>query len=133
MQMLITIALWILMGGIASHYAKDRGRNPKAWFGIGLMLGILGIILLFILPKLEVKPVVEAKTPEPQLPPDREKNIAHKFWYYLDPENKQFGPMSFYGLEDALKEGKISLRTYVWNEDLANWKEFGEFVSSPSE
>ena|ERR1700722_2363532 len=134
MQTLVTITLWLLMGAIASHYAKDRGRNPKAWFAIGLLLGIIGIALLFILPRLTPKTAsTQASMPEQRTPVELEKKVSNRFWYYLDPDNKQFGPMSFNGLESALKEGKISLQTYVWNEDLINWKKLGEFELSPSE
>lgn len=40
--------------------------------------------------------------------------------------------MSLNGLKSALKDGKIDLQTYVWNEDLESWKKFGEVVSAPS-
>ncbi len=131
MQLLLTVSIWLMMGAIASYYAKERGRNPQNWFVIGLLLGILGLALLFLLPRITRKPtLVQVKRQEVQFVP--KKSEPHKFWYYLDPENKQFGPMSLNGLKSALKDGKIDLQTYVWNEDLESWKKFGEVVSAPS-
>ncbi|MBI2742558.1 MAG: DUF4339 domain-containing protein [Chlamydiales bacterium] len=132
MQLFITVVLWVVLGSITAHYAKERGRDPRSWFFIGLLLGVLGLIALFVMPRLKpkagsppqpVQPVAVLPIPEP---------VSHKFWYYLDPDNIQLGPMSFQGLESAWREGKVSLETYVWNEDLVEWKKFREFATATS-
>jgi hypothetical protein len=127
MHSLLTLIGWLIFGALTSYLAKERGRSPTKWFVVGVLLGIFGLILVFIFPKVAKKQeVVPAKEPEPVI-------TDQKFWYYLDPENKQFGPMSFNALENALREGKICLETYVWNEDLTDWKSMKDFTSSTSQ
>ncbi len=130
MQVFITLIFWVLLGSITAYYAKERGRHQWGWFCIGLFLGIFGIILLFVLPrkKLQTPPVYPEMEEIPAPPP---KVLGStKFWYYLDGENKQLGPMSYNALVSASQEGKVTPTTYVWNEDLENWKRFGELVTS---
>lgn len=127
MQNLIMIFFWILLGLACSHFANKRGRNPYTWFFIGMFLGVFGLLLLFVLPikKDDVEVIVE---PIPPPPPEEKEPIIQRFWYYLDNENKQFGPMSFEALKTASTEGKVTPNTYVWNEDLENWKLYGELT-----
>lgn len=46
----------------------------------------------------------------------------HRLWYYLDPEKKQHGPMSLNVLQKNILEGKIGKKTFVWHDELENWK-----------
>lgn len=138
---LLVIFFWFAIGGVCAYYARERGRNPFAWFAIGLIFGIIGLVSLFLLPnrKKELllnntaqnsytppEPAIETIEPEEAPPPPK----SNKFWYYLDQVNQQFGPMSYDALQEAWKEGKISLNTYVWNEDLENWTRFEEIETS---
>jgi hypothetical protein len=126
MQPIFTLSLWILIGGITAHYAKARGRDPRGWFCIGLLLGIFGLLLLFILPKIMRKTHVTLE-PAPALAlPLLENPHPDKFWYYLDSSNSQFGPMSFQALQTALEQGKITQQTLVWNEEFESWKPLQE-------
>ena len=43
---------------------------------------------------------------------------------------QQQGPMSHDALTAAWREGKLNLSTYVWNEELPEWKPLEEFVKS---
>lgn len=134
MQTLFTFLIAALFGGICAFYAKQRGRDPLNWFFIGIFLGVIGLILLFILPVKkapELAPQVDTlpvPTEEPVFPQNDFLSSSKPplFWYYLDPENKQFGPMSFEGLQTAWKDGKVIDQTYIWNEEMSNWKHFGE-------
>ena len=132
MQTLFTFIIASLFGAICAYYGKQRGRDPLNWFFIGLFLGVIGLILLFILPAKKA-PVLaeEIQKTAPIQEPIEEKEIpsSHKpplFWYYLDAENKQFGPMSFEGLQTAFKEDKINDATYIWNQEMTNWQRFGD-------
>ncbi len=123
---MLTVLGWLILGSISAYFAKRQGRSVWKWFFIGAFLGIFGVAFLFFLPKRKKKKetVLEVK-PEPVIQPE-------KFWYYLDADNKNCGPMSRKALEEALKTGKISQETYVWNEDLADWVLYKEITSSTS-
>lgn len=126
MSTLLTLAMWVLFGLACAYYAKERGRKPMHWFFIGLFLGIIGLILLFILPSLkniQKKILTAAAVPPPSIP-----DKLQKLWYYLDGNNEQFGPMSFTALKRAKDEEKISSQSYVWNEEMDNWKKYEEAI-----
>ena len=118
-----TIVAAFLFGVLCSYLAYKRGRSPYRWFFIGFLLGILGLIALFAVPSRNRRaasaPVIAAIAPAlvPVI-----SGPADKFWYYLDASHQQQGPMSHNALSSALREGKISLATYVWNEEMADWK-----------
>ena len=124
MQLLLTLFFWLFFGGISAYYAIQRGRNPYTWFLVGLFLGIIGLALLFILPNQKTAPQ-ETAAPAPIKDPVPSPQ-SQKFWYYLDADNQQFGPMSHTALENALKEGKVTLTTFVWNEEMDGWKPYAE-------
>lgn len=125
MQNLITILIGIALGITSCYFAKRRGRNPYAWFFIGLFLGIFGLLLLLILPDKKQMLVPTAENPNPLAPNPAElpeKPLNHgRFWYYVDKDNRQFGPMNFDALQDALKEEKITQLSLVWNETMDKW------------
>lgn len=121
MQLFLTVTFWFLMGGVCAHYAKARGRSSRHWFFIGMLFGIFGLIALFILPKL-------AKTAEPK-PVEPTPAIPQKLWYYLDAEHKPCGPISTQAFESAKLDGKITSETFVWNEELPDWKPLSDLTS----
>ena len=135
MYLLFSTLLWIVIGCICSNTAKQRGRNPISWFFLGIALGVIGLIILYILPpKLEMAAAAPTPSPNNDLPlevsispsqasPPKEITIL---WYYLDNEDKQYGPMSFNALQQAWDEDQITSSTYVWNEEMENWKTLEE-------
>lgn len=124
----LMLFMTLVMGGAAAYLAKQRKKDPFLWFFIGSFFGLLGVLYLYFFAKSPKKdPETAVQTPPTPIklaPP-----ASQKYWYYLNPENQQFGPMSYDALNQAWKEGKISVETYVWNEDLENWKLFGELIS----
>lgn len=119
---MILVSLVIAFG--CGHYAKQRGRDPKIWLVAGFFFGILALIVLFFLPPKKVIP----KPQQPVQPPAPPLTILHpdhtgKLWYFLDTEQKQYGPMSFDALNRAWNEGKVQEKTYVWNEAMENWQQ----------
>ena len=122
-----TILAAVLFGALSAYLAHRRKKNPYKWFLIGFFFGIFGLFaVLFMSPKkkaLPLKMVVPPMVPMIQGPSD-------KLWYYLDPTHQQHGPMSHNGLTSALREGKISLSTYVWNEEWTEWKVLQELVKN---
>jgi len=129
MQTLLTLAIGALFGALTAHYAKQRGKDPYLWFFIGLFLGLIGFIFLFLFPAKQRDKQEETNAQpkiEPNVLPPAKPVQRASFWYFLDKENNQFGPMSFEGLQMAWKEGKVTLQTYIWNDEMENWKLYGE-------
>jgi hypothetical protein len=109
--------------GIASAYlAYKRDKNPYIWFAVGFLFGLIGVFALFF--------TAGQKKAAPR-PPETEpvytiQGPTDKFWYYLDPTHQQQGPMSRDSLTTAWKEGKVNLATYVWHEEMSDWKQLKE-------
>lgn len=128
MEIVIVIISWVIFGGATSYFAGQRGRDPFAWFFIGMLLGILGILLLFLLPALNVKE--EAQVLEEEKPKEEGwPGFRLKEWYYLNSAREQIGPSSYSALRDMWISKKISEQTYVWSEGMEEWKKIGEIPS----
>lgn len=119
-----------LFGLCSAYFAYRGGRNPYKWFFIGAIFGIYGLATLFVVPRMQ------KAIPQPKSPPlPVIDGPVDKLWYYVSPPQDSQGPMSHHALTSALRQGKISLSTYVWHEDLGDWKILKEFVKeggSPS-
>lgn len=107
MKFFLIVLTKILTGIICMNMAKKRHRRPKLWFVLGYLLDLVGVIILYFLPKAKIK-----------LPPQATLIKPSKLWYYLDTENKQHGPMSDHALKQNLTDAK-----YVWNDDMEEWAE----------
>ncbi len=104
------------MGSLAAYVAIKKKYNPYLWFFIGFFFGIWGIFPIFFLNfKRKAKPISRPPLLFPRGPID-------KFWYYLDASHNQVGPLSHQAISKALGEGIISDNTYVWNEEMTDWK-----------
>jgi hypothetical protein len=116
-----------LAGLLAAYIATRRDRNPYFWFMIGFVFGLVGVMAIFIAPdpnkKTEAEEVASQKEPEPYI-----EGPIDRFWYYLDSMRQQKGPMSHDALTQAWKKGEISPNTYVWHEQLSDWKELQELI-----
>lgn len=130
MELFTSIILWLLMGAITSYFSRRRGRDPIAWFFIGMLLGLLGLLLLFILPA--IKPVVEKEViggetivVEPIKVEPVDELLLNE-WFYLDKSRHQQGPISFSALRDCLLQGVIDENTFLWCEGMDNWKRLRE-------
>lgn len=124
-----TLVCGFLMGVLSAYLAHRRGKNLYLWFSLGFLFGIFGILAIFFAPNPKKKesssvaPVIQEPAPAPSI-----QGPKDKFWYYLDPTHVQQGPVSFDALTTAWREGKITVSTYVWNEDLTDWKVLAELV-----
>lgn len=61
-----------------------------------------------------------------------ETRFSNKLWYYLDSEMEQKGPVSASLLQEKIRTGHIVPDTYLWNEELDDWKPL-ESLLSPTE
>jgi hypothetical protein len=111
-------------GLLSAYFAYKQGRNLYLWFCLGFLLGIFGVLFMFFMGKQKKKPVRKKITPVYSITGPKDKS-----WYYLDPEHKQSGPMSLDALTREWRQGKISESTYVWNEELTDWKILKNFIS----
>jgi hypothetical protein len=139
MRLLISFFVVMFFAFLSAYLAKQRGRDPVAWFMIGILLGIFSPLLLFILKPLNASSGIGGDTEEDEniklAPP--EENIASayidKVWFYLDSDHQQQGPVSFSFLKSISLEQKITPATYVWTEGMEQWKRIRElpgFVES---
>jgi hypothetical protein len=133
MEIFLSIVLWLLIGGATSYFANQRGRDPLVWFMLGMLLGFLGLLLLFILsPKIEQeKPLDPAeervlKEREEAASPKLSHDYLIKNWYYYDTSRIQQGPVSFEALYAIWKEGGINQETFVWSEGMDGWRKIEE-------
>lgn len=119
MEILVVVFSWLLFGGASSYFAGQRGRDPFAWFLIGMLLGILGLLLLFLLPPLNK----EEEASPVEIPKEEAEDSSYrlKSWYYLDENNEQVGPASFNQLKKAGQAGKIRQDTLLWCEGMKQW------------
>lgn len=126
--------LFALIAGLLSAYlARQAGKDPFKWFGIGSVLGFLGILPIFFLaPQKKKHPFRRSSTPTPPVPLQASfiDGPANKFWYYLDVTQAQCGPMSYSAITTAWKGGKITTSTYVWHEELPEWKPLQELIKT---
>jgi len=118
--LVFTIAL--LIGSLNAYLAKGRGRSPIIWFFVGAFFGLLGVLALFLFPKIQQDAFVlkepaqkdlEIKSPLPPLASS---------WYYLNHAHVQVGPISLMELEKLYKEGAITSSTYLWCGGMPDWK-----------
>ena len=124
------ILLALAMGSISAYIAIRKKKNPIAWFFAGFLFGLPGVIFTFFSP-FKTKPSLKgfqklrkaslsSKAPPPPKPVDR------RLWYYLDQKNEQCGPMSINALKDTWEKRKVGPQTFVWNDELENWKKIEE-------
>lgn len=110
----------VFIGIISAYLASKREKNPYLWFAIGFLFGIFGIFAIFFIGS-EKKSPQKAKQLVYRL-----EGPSDKFWYYLDPSDAQQGPMSRDAVLTAWRTGKIDASTYIWHEDLPDWKPLKE-------
>lgn len=110
----LTFIMMMAFGAFTAYLAKRQGKNPYVWFILGILFGIFGIFFLFFNPtSAKKKPQNPSQPTTIDITPKINPMDKEKFWYYLDPHNKQFGPMSFDALRRAWQEGKVTGETYV--------------------
>lgn len=131
MELFVVILSWLVFGGAASYFASQRGRDPFAWFMIGMLLGILGLLLLFLLPPLEEakdEAVTEESVGE-AVPVASEPAERLSVWFYLDNNRTQVGPVPFNTLKRAWDNKEVTGDTLVWREGMGEWKKVAELPS----
>lgn len=123
----IMLVFAMIVGAFSAYYAYKKGKNPYLWFTIGFLFGIVGVFAFFFASMGKEKKKMEKK-PRPVF---RIDGPLDKLWYYFDrTDQTQQGPMSHDALTRAWKEGRIGLSTYVWHEELPDWKPLKETLKA---
>lgn len=133
MQMLIVLIFWLIFGSIASYLAKGRGRDPVAWFFLGVGLQLIALIILYMLPPLnksdhdaslelnEDQQMAEFEFPDPA------KDLYVKEWFFVNSDRLAQGPFSFDEMQQKWADGFMGRQTYVWSEGMVDWRRIDNF------
>ncbi len=128
-QLFLTILLWLMIGSATSYYAYQRGRDPLLWFMVGMMLGLFGLLLLFVLPVVEPEGQEQTQkdsstttTPSPTAFQSEHQDHVVKDWYYYDGAHERHGPVRYDTLKVLWHAGDIDENSYVWCEGMTDWK-----------
>lgn len=130
--MLVSLVLLTFFGLLTAYIAKQRGRDPVAWFMIGMFLGIFGPLLIMILPP--VNPAKENVLTGTEESEDQKLGSFEfqttsplmKEWYLLDANAKQSGPHAFGHLKSMWDEGLLHSKSFVWTEGMGKWERLKE-------
>ncbi|VHO03873.1 DUF4339 domain-containing protein [Candidatus Rhabdochlamydia sp. T3358] len=125
MSLLFYITISLFWGWITAHFAQKKGLNPRNWY----IAGVLFCALAFIMVLFQRKETLKIPDPvhKPELVPIYLSQREY-LWYYLNEAGQQFGPVNFQALTRAWENKKIQEESYLWNEDLEDWKRFKEVL-----
>lgn len=121
MDFKLALILGVVNGLLSAFYAQRRGKNPYLWFLLGFAFGLMGLLALFLFLRKKNPRAESAAQPV---------TIADTFWYYLDSNNQQQGPITPAAFQQALSDGAIREHTFVWNEQMEGWKPWREVAPS---
>lgn len=126
MRMLISVLLLLFFASLSAYLARQRGRDPVAWFMIGILLGIFAPLLLILLKPLQMgdedKEEIETiRSSSTQVQESPAQSYLNKEWFFVDENHQQQGPVNFDQLKVLWQENKITLATYVWSQGMSQW------------
>lgn len=124
MQLFNLLLFWLFFGVLTSYIAQRKGRRPVLWFFIGVLFGILAATLIFFLPRPQPKAGFKTNlNKKTSIPINLQRSDAWlKMWYYLDPAQKQKGPIELPDLIKIVKGKEITENTLIWGEGMSEWK-----------
>lgn len=131
-EFLVAMMMGVIWGLACMYLAKQKGRDPRAWFLLGLFFSIFALAILFLVPSQKKMQAVALAKAEAAL---KDKEILEKTsftplkttlslrkWYYLDANHDQHGPVNFDELKEQKLKGNISNSTYLWSEGMLEWQ-----------
>ncbi|NGX62804.1 MAG: hypothetical protein KR126chlam6_00204 [Candidatus Anoxychlamydiales bacterium] len=129
MNSILPMICWLLCGAMCSRIARKKNRNAHTWFLLGMFFGLIALTIIYFLKPLKILKSTQKSTPLSVLDHFSILKEDNNYWYYLDKENKNIGPMSLNALyKNYLKEA-ISNTTYVWNDTMDSWKKLQDISS----
>lgn len=134
MQLVLTLIIWVLFGMATAYVAQNKGRDPGVWFAIGMLLGVFGLILVYLLPPVAQESEEEIVLKVEPLP--RESHADERMkkpWFYLDASGNQQGPVPLTAILEMQAKGEITADTYLWCEGMPEWQQASELhLDNPS-
>ncbi len=147
MNILASMVIGIGIGCLTAYFARKRGRQPAIWFFVGFLLGIIGLLLLFVFPNkklVQQAPQYRANeghhmSPMPELSVQQEDIIEvsedgfsmeyiQEEWFYLNTDREQEGPLTFCRLRELWGAGTLKPNSYLW---IPTWKEWHRIEEYP--
>lgn len=141
-DIILTLMMWIFLGMSTAYVGIRKGRNPYIWFGVGILLGIIGLLISLFIPKkkgAETLPVKESRPPEiktveplekivdPAVPLKEEVKYESKQWYYYDSNKSQQGPINFNDFKRLYESKEIQPDSFIWCEGMFDWIKLRDF------
>jgi len=124
----------IVIALLTALFAKERGRDPYIWFGLGLLGSFFALLALFLLPNLNKERTAQPK--ETKVIDVEAIRLYPTFdehdWFYLDSERKTIGPLSFLELKKLFQKGTLIEESLVWNESETEWKKISLYPNLTS-
>lgn len=150
-DILYLLIMCLAIAGFVAYQAHLRGKNPKLWFLLGLVFGLLAPIFLLYFTSTPTSPTVsfnkderseEGLSSKKAMMPDSlfQENLAifphseeiakqieeDKLWYYLDQHRQQIGPVSFIALHELWNRGQLELTSLVWTKGMQQWQKIDD-------
>lgn len=123
-QFLFMTLIGIFWGFLCSKIAKAKNRNQYYWFILGFFLCLIALVSIIFLKPIKSstsKNIIKQNPDQLSL-----INTDNNYWYYLDINKNQVGPMSLKKLFESYLEGIISDNTFVWNDTMTKWMKLKE-------
>lgn len=141
------LPIQILLGIISAYIAFKKQRNPFGWFFIGFLFGLIGIVIVLILPPSDIRgnsnqncfseedytdPTLEISSKEVE--ETAEKTITSPIfeapnWFYLDENKKAIGPFNEENLMTILLTKENRKEIWIWKKGMPDWQ---KTISIPS-
>lgn len=121
MEIFLVSAIWLFMGAACAYFAQIRGRDPIAWFVLGMLLGIIAFAVLMFLPSLDPSVAPKEEGEEELEEPLVVENNHLQEWFYMDDTHLQKGPISFFALQKLIDQGDLTRDSYVWSSGMSEW------------
>ena len=69
----VIIIFWLIAALVAMAIAKEKGRNPYLWLGLGFAFGFFAVIAIAVLPSLakEISSPTQSTLPKANPKPSR--------------------------------------------------------------
>jgi GYF domain 2 len=131
MQTLISFVIFLTFGAICSFVAKQKGRDPVAWYILGMLFCLLALVVLFLLPPLpsqaeDIEENEDQKLSGLKPGGQTEPLYTQNEWFYISEEKRAQGPVGFELLKKMWQEGRLSSNSFLWTEGMNQWKRVKE-------
>lgn len=136
MQSLIVLLVQVFSGFIGYYIAIKKNRSPVLWFIIGFFFGLLGILILLLLPEM---PKIQNKSPyrnQYSSNSNQQNEILEKTiilndeeascWFFLTDEKQTLGPFSLQTICKNISKKEQPEKTWLWKKGMKNWQRLEE-------